>query len=203
MSYLHESCKIQLWWSPNKTRGKRYKIYRGHFEVFCILFSTHFMWAVHATLISGTVTFTFALPRTDCHNACNDGPAQLCFRRPVDDSISIIIHPRLPGALWERDRGRKSGVAEPPSGWVEPHLQRGRVGAARASRVAEAACRQCNKITARCSSLRRDAWPTTKTAPVEENKFEAEERKREEGGGGTAREQTLILIMGVASHALH
>lgn len=203
MSYLHVSHKIQLQGSPNKTGGKKYKIYRGHFKVFCILSNTHFMWSVHATLISAAVTFAFALPRTDCHNACNDGPAQLCFRGPVDDSISIIIHPPLPGAPWERDGWRKRGVAEPRSGWAEPHLRRGRVGAARASRVAEAACRQCNKITARCSSLHRDARPTTKTAPAEENKFEAGERKREEGGGGTAREQTLILIIGVASHSLH
>ncbi len=113
MSYLHASRKIRLQGSPNKTRGKKYKIYRGHFKVFCILSGTHFMWSMHATLISAAVTFAFVLPGTDCHN---DGPAQLCFRGPVDDSISIIIHPRLPGAPWERDGWRKRGVAEPPSG---------------------------------------------------------------------------------------
>lgn len=75
----------------------------------------------------------------------------------------------------------EEGCSGATVGLAEPHLRCGMVGAARASRVAEAACRQCNKITARCSSLHRDARPTTKTAPAEENKFEAGERKREEG----------------------
>lgn len=172
MSYLHTvryGCEGAL----IKPEAESTKFIEVILKFFCILSGIHFMWSMHATLISAAVTFTFALPRTDCHNACNDGPAQLCFRGPVDDSISIIIHPQLPGAPWERGGWRKRGVAE-------PHLRCGRVGVARASRVAEAACRQCNKITARCSSLHRDARPTTKTAPAEKNKFEAGERKREE-----------------------
>lgn len=54
-------------------------------------------------------------------------------------------------------------------------------GAARVSRVAEVACRQCNKITTCCSSLHHDARPTTKTAPAEKNKFEAGERRESKG----------------------
>lgn len=161
---------------------------------------------MHATLICA-VTFAFALPRTDCHSACNDGPAQLCFRGPVDDSISIIIHPRLPRAPWERYGWRKRGVAEPRTVGAEWSLICGVEGwVGRHERVVWLNQPVGNAIKPAHAAPLCTAThgPPLKLHPRRRINFRLErEKERGRGWWETAREQTLIITIGVASHALH